>query len=64
MEPTCDHGDDAGLNDDGDYITTARHRAGYHDNVVSMDLTLATNSDTNPNMDITIDPFGEEVITI
>ena len=58
MEPTYDHGNDF-TSDLAN--TTAHSQFSYHDNVVSMDLTLAMNSDTIPNMDITSDPFAEEV---
>ena len=56
MEPEC-HDDGAGFHDSG------THDIGQDFNV-SMDITLATISDTNPNMDLTHsggNPFLEDV---
>ena len=52
MEPNCDHGHDNGL-------ASSTAQTGHRDNIVSMDLTLAASS--SDNMDLTVDPFGEEV---
>ena len=55
MEPSCEHDDDP--------YSTSSTNPGSHDNVVSMDMTLATMSDTTHNMDMTtcMDPFTEDV---
>jgi hypothetical protein len=55
VEPSCEHDDDP--------YSTSSTNPGSHDNVVSMDMTLATMSDTTHNMDMTtcMDPFTEDV---
>ena len=46
--------------DTGQDINTTRSVSSDHDNI-AMDMTLATLSDTNPNMDLTTDPFADDV---